>query len=69
MHKRATKLQVYFNDDELKHIDDWRFEYKMSSRSAAIRALIGRGLFGPGPAAGVLPSENAELFADSRRKV
>ncbi len=49
MEKRTSKLQVYLNDTELKAIDEWRFKYRLPSRAAAIRALIGKGLFGTEP--------------------
>ncbi len=32
------------DDEELKVIDDWRFEHRMPTRAAAIRELIRRGL-------------------------
>lgn len=49
MEKRTSKLQIYFNDAELMMIDEWRFKYRLPSRAAAIRALIGRGLDGDMP--------------------
>lgn len=42
--KRTEKLQLMIDDDELKAIDDWRFENRLPSRAAAIRELIRRGL-------------------------
>ncbi len=42
--KRTEKLQIMLDDDELKLIDDWRFEHRMPTRAAAIRELIRRGL-------------------------
>jgi metal-responsive CopG/Arc/MetJ family transcriptional regulator len=42
--KRTEKLQIMLDDDELKFIDDWRFEHRMPTRAAAIRELIRRGL-------------------------
>lgn len=42
--KRTEKLQLMLGPDELKAIDDWRFEYRLPSRAAAIRELIRRGL-------------------------
>ena len=44
--KRTEKLQVMLNDQEIKAIDDWRFEHRMPSRAAAIRELLSRGLHG-----------------------
>ena len=42
--KRTEKLQLMLGIDELKAIDDWRFENRLPSRAAAIRELIRRGL-------------------------
>jgi len=42
--KRTEKLQIMLDDEELKLIDDWRFEHRMPTRAAAIRELIRRGL-------------------------
>ena len=42
--KRTEKLQIMLDDQELKAIDDWRFENRLPSRAAAIRELIRRGL-------------------------
>lgn len=40
MEKRVVKLQIMLNDSELEAIDDWRFENRAASRSAAVRELI-----------------------------
>jgi hypothetical protein len=40
--KRAEKMML--DVDELKAIDDWRFENRLPSRAAAIRELMRRGL-------------------------
>ena len=42
--KRTEKLQLMLGRDDLKVIDDWRFENRLPSRAAAIRELIRRGL-------------------------
>jgi len=42
--KRTEKLQIMLDDEELKVIDDWRFDHRMPTRAAAIRELIRRGL-------------------------
>lgn len=42
--KRVEKTQLMLNDDELEAIDNWRFEHRLPSRAAAMRALIRRGL-------------------------
>lgn len=42
--KRVEKLQIMVADSELEMIDDWRFDNRAASRSAAIRFLIYIGL-------------------------
>lgn len=42
--RRTEKLQLMLDDEELRVIDDWRFENRMPSRAAAIRELLRRGL-------------------------
>lgn len=42
--KRMEKLQVMVADSEIKAIDDWRFENRAASRSAAIRTLLFLGM-------------------------
>jgi len=42
--KRTEKLQLMLSYEELKTIDDWRFEYRLPTRAAAIRELLRRGL-------------------------
>ncbi len=41
---RGERLQIMLSPEELKTIDDWRFEARMPSRAAAIRELLRRGL-------------------------
>jgi hypothetical protein len=41
---RGERLQIMLSPEELKVIDDWRFESRMPSRAAAIRELLMRGL-------------------------
>ncbi|MGF1624501.1 MAG: hypothetical protein ACFCVH_06425 [Alphaproteobacteria bacterium] len=42
--RRTEKLQLMLNDEELRTIDDWRFEHRIPTRAAAIRELLRRGL-------------------------
>lgn len=42
--KRVEKLQIMVADEELEHIDDWRFDNRAPSRSAAIRMLVLLGM-------------------------
>lgn len=44
MEKRLYKMQLMLTDSELQEIDDWRFENRAESRSAAVRQLIRAGL-------------------------
>ena len=42
--KRSERLQILLSGQELKALDDWRFEHRMPSRAAAVRELLRRGL-------------------------
>jgi metal-responsive CopG/Arc/MetJ family transcriptional regulator len=42
--ERIERLHVAIPLDELKAIDDFRFQHRMPSRTAAVRELIRRGL-------------------------
>lgn len=42
--KRAERLQVMLTIDEVRMVEEWRFENRMPSRSAAVRALMNLGL-------------------------
>lgn len=42
--KRAERLQVMLTIDEVRRVEEWRFEHRMPSRSAAVRALMNLGL-------------------------
>ena len=42
--KRTEMIQVLLNEEELRAIDAWRFDNRMPSRSASIRALLHVGL-------------------------
>lgn len=44
MEKRLYKMQLMLTDSELQEIDDWRFENRAESRSAAVRELIKNSL-------------------------
>lgn len=41
---RPERLQIMLSADEIKALDDWRFQYRMPSRASAIRELLKRGL-------------------------
>jgi hypothetical protein len=42
--QRFKRLQVMLTDQELRILDEFRFEYRMPTRAAAIRELLKRGL-------------------------
>jgi metal-responsive CopG/Arc/MetJ family transcriptional regulator len=42
--KRAERVLVMLDEDELRTLDTWRFDHRMPSRSAAIRELLRKGL-------------------------
>ena len=45
--EQIERLQVAIPLDELKAIDEFRFRHQMSSRTAAVRELLRRGLAAP----------------------
>jgi hypothetical protein len=45
---RDERLQIMLTDEELRILDDWRFDRRMPSRAAAIRELLKRGLAADG---------------------
>jgi hypothetical protein len=45
---RGERLQIMLTDDELKALDDWRFNRRMPSRASAVRELLKRGLAAEG---------------------
>ncbi len=47
--KRAERLQVMLTIDEVRRVEEWRFENRMPSRSAAVRALMNLGLHAGAP--------------------
>lgn len=58
--KRGERLQIMLTDDELKAVDDWRFNARMPSRASAIRELLKRGL----AAEGFLTAESGAKSGD-----
>jgi hypothetical protein len=45
---RPERLQIMLNPEELKAIDDFRFQRRMPSRAATVRELLKRGLAAEG---------------------
>lgn len=45
---RGERLQIMLSHEELRALDDWRFDKRMPSRAAAIRELLKRGLAAEG---------------------
>lgn len=46
--ERPQRLQIMLTDEELAALENWRFEKRMPSRSAAVRELLRRGLASEG---------------------
>lgn len=46
--ERGERLQIMLNQDELRALENWRFEKRMPSRAAAVRELLRRGLTAEG---------------------
>ena len=45
---RGERLQIMMTGEELRALDDWRFERRMPTRAAAVRELLKRGLAADG---------------------
>jgi hypothetical protein len=45
---RPERLQIMLGPEELKAVDDFRFQTRMPSRAAAVRELLKRGLAAEG---------------------
>ncbi len=45
---RGERLQIMLTGEELKALDNWRFNKRMPSRAAAVRELLKRGLAAEG---------------------
>ena len=46
--ERGERLQIMLNQDELRALENWRFDKRMPSRAAAVRELLRRGLMAEG---------------------
>ncbi|MER8473417.1 hypothetical protein NKH23_29235 [Mesorhizobium sp. M1328] len=46
--ERPERLQIMLTVDELAALENWRFDKRMPSRSAAVRELLRRGLTADG---------------------
>lgn len=46
--ERPERLQIMLTAEELAALENWRFEKRMPSRSAAVRELLRRGLAADG---------------------
>ena len=42
--ERPERLQIMLSAEELRALENWRFERRMPSRAAAVRELLRRGL-------------------------
>jgi hypothetical protein len=57
---RDERLQIMLSAEELKALEDFRFENRMPSRAAAVRELLRRGL----QAGGFLPPSDGNRSQD-----
>ena len=46
--ERGERLQIMLSAEELKAVENWRFEKRMPSRASAVRELLRRGLAAEG---------------------
>lgn len=46
--ERPERLQIMLSQEELRALEDWRFDKRMPSRAAAVRELLRRGLMAEG---------------------
>ena len=46
---REKRLQIMLSPEELKVVDNFRFEHRMPSRAAAVRELLRYGIAAVGP--------------------
>ena len=46
--ERGERLQIMLNAEELRAVENWRFDKRMPSRAAAVRELLRRGLSAEG---------------------
>jgi hypothetical protein len=46
--ERGERLQIMLSADELRAVENWRFDKRMPSRAAAVRELLRRGLSAEG---------------------
>ncbi|PBC07190.1 hypothetical protein [Mesorhizobium sp. WSM3859] len=66
--ERPQRLQIMLTDEELAALENWRFEKRMPSRSAAVRELLRRGLLSDGfltANAGVKSQDFGVISSDS----
>jgi hypothetical protein len=66
---REERLQIMLSPEELRAVDNFRFEHRMPSRAAAVRELLRYGIANAGAVrdyAGVPSSEFGVLKAPKR---
>lgn len=70
--ERPERLQIMLSADELAALENWRFEKRMPSRSAAVRELLRRGLAADGfltAGRGVKSQDFGVLPSDGRDEI
>jgi hypothetical protein len=65
---RTERLQIMLTDEEMKALDDWRFNRRMPSRAAAVRELLKRGLANEGFATAKGGSQSKDFGVIERPK-
>jgi hypothetical protein len=58
---REERLQVMLSHDELATLDEFRFQYRLPSRAAAIGELLRRGLAAPETGAAMSSSHSKDF--------
>ena len=59
--ERPERLQLMLSSEELRAVENWRFEKRMPSRAAAIRELLRRGLAAEGFLAAEVGSKSQDF--------
>jgi hypothetical protein len=65
---RPERLQIMLDPEELKAVDDFRFNARMPSRAAAVRELLKRGLVAEGFELAVAGMKSQSFGVLGRRK-
>jgi hypothetical protein len=64
---RGERLQIMLSHEELRALDDWRFDKRMPSRASAVRELLRRGLAADGFTAALAEEKSKDFGVVSSR--